>query len=433
MIQASQSQKEAPKLGQAAVQTKNTTVQVSEEDFSLLLEMMNGQSDATDVLTSLSNAADDVSGLDLSAIADQDARSAKIADWLAANPASLAALNAMGLSREGLVAFLAGEKIQELAGMFESQEWALANDQRVAGSLGVDLVGAIQRAGDGQSTAAALMAAISADLGAREDGPALNSSNLILARGLLGGLSLAELLAQQSEASANRFSAAPLDLSQAKLAATDGDLRGSASMQLARNPLDQMGHHVATANASSTLLLEERRHTQIQQADALLAVVNADAIARSQHSTATPQTSQITSGSTSAFEGAVSWLASQQGGVATIDLTPPELGSLRLELKIDAAGESATLVVHAATDAAKSAIEQSLDRLYESFQSSGIGLQVSVGSGSSGFAGGQANRFEVPAEPGPAFARHSNDARAGVISATTLPATSASEALSLYA
>lgn len=433
MIHASQSQKEAPKLGQAAVQTKNTTVQASEEVFSLLLEMMNGQGDATDVFASLSNAADDLSGLDLGAIADQDARSAKIADWLASNPASLAALNAMGLSREGLVSSLAGEKIQELAGMFESQELALADDQRVVGSLGVDFVGAIQRAGVGQSTAAALMAAISADVGVRKDSPSQNSSNLILARGLLGGLSLAELLAQQSEASANRFSAAPLDLLQAKLAATDGDLRGSGSMQLARNPPDQMGQHVATASASSALLLEERRNTQIQQSDAMLAVLNADAIARSQQSTATAQTSQMTSASTSAFEGAVSWLASQQGGVATIDLTPPELGSLRLELKIDAAGESATLVVHAATDAAKAAIEQSLDRLYESFQSSGIGLQVSVGSGSSGFAGGQANRFEVPAELGPAFARHSNDARAGVISATTSPATSASEALSLYA
>jgi hypothetical protein len=277
------------------------------------------------------------------------------------------------------------------------------------------------------------MAAISANLGARKDGPAQNSSNLILARGLLGGLSLAELIAQQSDVPTNRFGAAPLDLSQAKLAATEGSLNESGSMQLAVNPLDQMVHQFATANASSTLLLEERRHTQIQQADALLAVVNADAVVRPQQPTATPQTSQMTSASALAFEGAVSWLASQQGGAATIDLTPPELGSLRLELKIDAAGESATLVVHAATDAAKAAIEQSLDRLYESFQNSGIGLQVSVGSGSSGFASGQANRFEVPVEPGLAFTRDPNEARAEVISATTSPATSASEALSLYA
>jgi flagellar hook-length control protein FliK len=433
MIEASQSQKQAPKLGQVAAQTQNTTVQAGEEVFSLLLAMMNGEGDASDVLTSLSNVTDDLSGLDLSAIADRDARSAKIADWFAANPASLAALNALGLPGAGPVGSIAGKTIQELVGASESQELVVANDQRLAGSLGVDLVAAIQRAGDEQSTAAALMAAISANLGARKDGPAQNSSNLILARGLLGGLSLAELIAQQSDVPTNRFGAAPLDLSQAKLAATEGSLNESGSMQLAVNPLDQMVHQFATANASSTLLLEERRHTQIQQADALLAVVNADAVVRPQQPTATPQTSQMTSASALAFEGAVSWLASQQGGAATIDLTPPELGSLRLELKIDAAGESATLVVHAATDAAKAAIEQSLDRLYESFQNSGIGLQVSVGSGSSGFASGQANRFEVPVEPGLAFTRDPNEARAEVISATTSPATSASEALSLYA
>jgi len=433
MIQVSQSQKQAPKLGQAAAQTQNATVQVGEEVFSLLLAMVNGRGDASDILTSLSNAADDLSGLDLGAIADQDARSAKIADWFAANPASLAALNAMGLSVAGPVALIAGETIQELVGASESKELAVPKDQRLAGSLGVELVAAIQRAGDEQSTAAALMAAISANLGARKDGPAQNSSNLILARGLLGGLSLPELIAQQSDVSTNRFGAAPIDLSQAKLATTEGDLNGSGSMQLAGNPIEQVGHHVAKANASSMLLLEERRHTQIQQADALLAAVNADALVRPQQSTAMLQASQMTSASTLAFEGAVSWLASQQGGAATIDLTPPELGSLRLELKIDAAGESATLVVHAATDAAKAAIEQSLDRLYESFQNSGIGLQVSVGSGSSGFASGQANRFEVPIEPGLAFARAPNESRVEVISATTSPATSASDALSLYA
>jgi len=89
----------------------------------------------------------------------------------------------------------------------------------------------------------------------------------------------------------------------------------------------------------------------------------------------------------SALEGSVSWLASQHGGVATMDLSPPSLGSLRLELKVDASGSHATLVVHAASDAARVAVEQALDRLYEAFQSSNMSLSVSVGTGSGNFNG----------------------------------------------
>jgi len=95
-----------------------------------------------------------------------------------------------------------------------------------------------------------------------------------------------------------------------------------------------------------------------------------------------------------ALEGSVSWLASQHGGSATIDLVPPELGSLRIELKVDAAGTSATLVVHAASDAARVAVEQALDRLYEAFQGSGMSLSVSLGSGSSSFRGNMSGSQE---------------------------------------
>lgn len=84
------------------------------------------------------------------------------------------------------------------------------------------------------------------------------------------------------------------------------------------------------------------------------------------------------------IEPTVNWLLSQQGGGATIDLTPPDLGHVRVELKLDSAGQHATLVVHPSSDAAKASIEQSLSRLVDVFAAAGMQLSVSVESGQSG-------------------------------------------------
>jgi flagellar hook-length control protein FliK len=130
------------------------------------------------------------------------------------------------------------------------------------------------------------------------------------------------------------------------------------------------------------------------------------------------------------LEGTISWLASQQGGSATIDLTPPELGSLRLELKIDSAGESATLIVHAASDVAQTAIEHSLDRLYESFQSAGIALQVSVGGG---FSQSLPQYVERSSSSDDGALNRSLDRRPDSLTSTTLKAASSSDGLSVYA
>ena len=108
----------------------------------------------------------------------------------------------------------------------------------------------------------------------------------------------------------------------------------------------------------------------------------AEGLERSAHPTAVLHDAQSNA---SVLEGSVSWLASKHGGVATIDLSPPELGGLRLELKVDPSGTSATLVVHAASDAARLAVEQALDRLYEAFQGSNMSLSVSVGTGAGNF------------------------------------------------
>jgi len=139
---------------------------------------------------------------------------------------------------------------------------------------------------------------------------------------------------------------------------------------------------------SELLVAEARQRTHLESSDALLAGSTASAQGLSAQATqpvasfATPREALANA---RALEGSVSWLASQHGGAATIDLSPPELGSLRIELKVDAAGTNATLVVHAASDAARVAVEQALDRLYEAFQSSGMSLSVSVGNGSGSF------------------------------------------------
>jgi flagellar hook-length control protein FliK len=148
---------------------------------------------------------------------------------------------------------------------------------------------------------------------------------------------------------------------------------------------------------SELLGAESKVRAHLESSDALLAPSGSAAQASS---ASQPQPLALlvpareTLANARALEGSVSWLASQHGGSATIDLVPPELGSLRIELKVDAAGASATLVVHAASDAARVAVEQALDRLYEAFQGSGMSLNVSLGSGSSSFRGGMSGAKE---------------------------------------
>ncbi|NCV87519.1 MAG: flagellar hook-length control protein FliK, partial [Oxalobacteraceae bacterium] len=190
---------------------------------------------------------------------------------------------------------------------------------------------------------------------------------------------------------------------------------------------------LTTAERSVT---DEQKQRQLEQGDALLAtnlLGSSQGLDGLQQAMSAQTLGRASIANANALEGTVSWLASQQGGSATIDLSPPELGSLRLELKIDAAGESAVLIVHAANEAAKAAIEQSLDRLYESFQSSGMALQVSVGSGSSQFAGMFSNGFDDRSKQIQGLNPSPDGSRVGVIATTSRAVGVATDALSLYA
>lgn len=191
-----------------------------------------------------------------------------------------------------------------------------------------------------------------------------------------------------------------------------------------------------TPRFSDLLGVESRVRAHLESSDALLASTGlaAQASSASQPQSLTPPVpARETLANARVLEGSVSWLASQHGGSATIDLVPPELGSLRIELKVDAAGTSATLVVHAASDAARVAVEQALDRLYEAFQGSGMSLSVSVGGGSSSFTGYMpGSQGGDPREAGNLFVRAS--AASPEVPGIGRPArTVGNDVLSLYA
>ena len=514
MILASPAQKDAPKIVEPAAQATIGAVNLDSSAFGLLLAFMNPGANALG-----DGSAEFAGDLDLASqsdeskpgtLADQAALAAKFAEWLASNPASLAALRGLvsgsantGLP-EGLVTALVGGEFQSgqnqgLLAKLEPGAWlgaltqpGMKSDQmqgllaksepgawlgaltqsglkseQLQGFLsklalntqapsldgaaqGVALVSAIEQAGDSQSMAAALMAAVSSGLGrSASTEKSTLSSNLFLANGLHSDLSLADALSKAfSEAVTNGafgivgsaqigIVGSPRDrkLTGLGFAATE-----SVDQTLASNLwLEQQSsshNQKEPVHLAGTASTDEQRQRQLEQSDALLSPALPGSMSSFdglQQAMSAQSLGRASFANANALEGTVSWLASQQGGSATIDLSPPELGSLRLELKIDAGGESAVLIVHAANDAAKAAIEQSLDRLYESFQSSGMSLQVSVGSGSAQFAGMFSNGFEERSKVVQEANRVAGGGRSGSISSPSSASGVASDALSLYA
>ena len=488
MILASPAQKDAPKIVEPAAQATIGAVNLDSSAFGLLLAFMNPGANALG-----DGSAEFAGDLDLASqsdeskpgtLADQAALAAKFAEWLASNPASLAALRGLvsgsantGLP-EGLVTALVGGEFQSgqnqgLLAKSEPGAWLGAltqsglKSEQLQGFLsklalntqapsldgaaqGVALVSAIEQAGDSQSMAAALMAAVSSGLGrSASTEKSTLSSNLFLANGLHSDLSLADALSKAfSEAVTNGafgivgsaqigIVGSPRDrkLTGLGFAATE-----SVDQTLASNLwLEQQSsshHQKEPVHLAGTASTDEQRQRQLEQSDALLSPALPGSMSSFdglQQAMSAQSLGRASFANANALEGTVSWLASQQGGSATIDLSPPELGSLRLELKIDAGGESAVLIVHAANDAAKAAIEQSLDRLYESFQRSGMSLQVSVGSGSSQFAGMFSNGFEERSKVVQEANRVAGGGRSGSISSPSSASGVASDALSLYA
>jgi len=77
----------------------------------------------------------------------------------------------------------------------------------------------------------------------------------------------------------------------------------------------------------------------------------------------------------------------QQGGTVTLRLTPPEMGTVRIQLQLQGASVSAQF--HAETESARSLLTQQLGQLRSTLEASGLnvdklGVQAMGGSGASG-------------------------------------------------
>lgn len=458
MIVSKQAQQEQAKVTAVPAQAQKVPAQPGQDAFAVILDLLGetdalGQGASDSTMGPIDGQIDQETTVNPSA--DQIAATAKIADWLAANPASLAALNAVAGSTAGSFPsgfvtawFGAGVDKNQTLEAFSSQQalvGALSSglDPEVPAS-GSALVASMPKAGDSQLMAAALMGAIGSAARAGSNlGSKAQSSNELLTHSIYGDLSLADMM---TSALVNAFHSGmngdsfvnhsvarggleALENASMLLAPDENDLAVDASLK----PVTNQTTVDKTFEQSRQIVANPPEDRLVDQA--LLAngqLSNNTDISRLQQAISAQELGRFMLANASGIEGAVSWLASRRGGSATIDLTPPELGRLRLELKIDAAGENANLVVHAATDAARAAIEQSLDRLYDAIQSSGLTLQVSVGGGSLG----NAQNFSNGLRSGSASA--SSDLNPRVVHLESSPLKDgtkarASDALSLYA
>ena len=448
MILASQAQKEAPKAVVAPVQGVLPTVQLDSNAFDLLLAFMGAGSDLSGQVRDGSVLMDSSRGewtdVDLELIADRDQLAAKIAAMLASNPASTPALSglalALGTESQGLSAALQGSGLQSQQLQSILAKLQVGGGQAVSvdgAERGLALITAIQNAKDPQSAAAVLMAAVAGNAASATSLNKSGSSNLLVANGLYGDLSLADALAQTaltggSAASGSHLTSlrAPGDSLAEAQAALISNESGLASAVRKSESSAEDGPDFADSRST-----EDAHRQRLESVDAMLSVSASDAqqgLVQLQQSMASQPLGKAAIANANALEGSVSWLASQRGGSATIDLTPPDLGSLRLELKIDAAGESAVLVVHAANESAKAAIEQSLDRLYESFQHAGMSLQVSIGGSSTGFSSAFANEFSADQGGASSTAQQRVEGRSNALAGVTTLATKVQDGLSLY-
>ncbi len=456
MILASQAQKEAPKAVQATAQVSQVAAQMSPGAFNLLLAFLGTGADGANQNGDASAAPLVLDGesfdLDSVGIADQDSLAAKIAEMLASDPASMPAQSGipLGLGQSGIPLGLGvgaqdlsaalqepGLKSQQLQSILANLQAGAQTALGDSADRGLALMAAIQNAKDPQSAAAVLMAA-----GAGNAAPAASlnksgSSNLLVANGLHGNLSLADALAQTAltggaVASGSHLTGlgAPGDaLAEVQSALVLNESGPASAMRKSESSVEG-GPDFADSRGT-----EDAHRQRLESVDAMLSVSASDAqqgLVQLQQSMASQPLGKAAIANANALEGSVSWLASQRGGSATIDLTPPDLGSLRLELKIDAAGESAVLVVHAANESAKAAIEQSLDRLYESFQHAGMSLQVSIGGSSTGFSSAFANEFSADQGGASSTAQQRVEGRSNALAGVTTLATKVQDGLSLY-
>jgi len=83
------------------------------------------------------------------------------------------------------------------------------------------------------------------------------------------------------------------------------------------------------------------------------------------------------------LSGRVTWLARHDGGAARLELTPPDLGPVHVQVSVR--GEHAQVSLHAHHPLTRDALELTSDRLREALSAEGFGaVDVEVGAGGTG-------------------------------------------------
>ena len=182
-----------------------------------------------------------------------------------------------------------------------------------------------------------------------------------------------------------------------------------------------------TQNLLTGLLMDGQASLQIdQKVDKSLAddlngqLLSASQVAQSGTSVSTTPTqiamslheASITSGP---LHSEIISAAKSGGGRIQLELTPPEQGTLRIDLRIDQSGR-AHLIVEGANDAAKARLDQGGQQLKNEFAQMGLNLSLDLRQGDSRFAQNQQFGSDQPRFAQPSFSTDRSSMGIGLLS-----------------
>ncbi|NBP38734.1 MAG: flagellar hook-length control protein FliK [Betaproteobacteria bacterium] len=388
----------ATNAADAAKKMTGDAVQADSSTFRLLVEMLSeieaplpnqsaeaGGESADVVSEKIPNEEDKRGRLD---------RSANFADWLLANAAKV---------KEVIPALFAGAsglgdvpQPKAIEGFASERDFAPQGEQSPLWMSRQSVDSASSNAVNGAANAEAVMAMFLAGAALSQQPESLSGSNafdrnLVLTK-LRTGLQAAVEAASDRGVLAEMPAA--LGLEQVKLtpglvsdvlhAGRQSEVpTSSAELGVTDVALHQtFAQHLQSVSGSEALEREREQRQSIEAIDHLL-LSSYQRSALSQDLAAGDNSfDRLVARNETALQGSVSWLASNHGGVAKLDLSPPDLGELRLELSMSAKGDRAELIVVASSPDAKLVVERSISQLVDRFLAGGVALNVSFGTGS---------------------------------------------------
>lgn len=388
----------ATNAADAAKKMTGDAVQADSSTFRLLVEMLS------EIEAPLPNQSAEAGGESADVVSEkipneEDKRgrldqSANFADWLLANAAKV---------KEVIPALFAGAsglgdvpQPKAIEGFASERDFAPQGEQSPLWMSRQSVDSASSNAVNGAANAEAVMAMFLAGAALSQQPESLSGSNafdrnLVLTK-LRTGLQAAVEAASDRGVLAEMPAA--LGLEQVKLtpglvsdvlhAGRQSEVpTSSAELGVTDVALHQtFAQHLQSVSGSEALEREREQRQSIEAIDHLL-LSSYQRSALSQDLAAGDNSfDRLVARNETALQGSVSWLASNHGGVAKLDLSPPDLGELRLELSMSAKGDRAELIVVASSPDAKLVVERSISQLVDRFLAGGVALNVSFGTGS---------------------------------------------------